>query len=88
MAKKIYKNKNGNMSVEDFVKMIHNDELDGHMRKFQTLKDPCPPYDLIDDSILCFYCVDCTKQCASKVKEYKNHYTVGKRKFLKEDLNE
>lgn len=88
MTKKIYRNKNGCLSVFDFIKLIHNGKLDEYMRKFSTLKDPCPPYSLIDDSISCFYCVSCTRQSESRVKEYKNHYTAGKEKFLKSELEE
>ena len=87
MAKKIYKNKNGNMSTKDFISLIHNDKLDGYMRKFTTLKDKCPPYELIDDSISCFYCVPCARHCESRVKIYKNHYSVGKVKFEKSEFD-
>lgn len=86
--KRIYKNKNGTMELIDFVKMIHEDILLDYMRKFRVSDNPCPPYELIDDSISCFYCMDCWKQCESKVKKYKNHYTIGKKKILKEELDD
>ena len=75
------------MSTKDFISLIHNDKLDGYMRKFTTLKDKCPPYELIDDSISCFYCVSCFNESKGFVKEYKNHYVANKVKFMKGDLN-
>lgn len=87
MGKKIRKNKNGNMEVEEWIKMIHNNELDAFMRKHQVTKDPCPPYELIPLDTVCTYCTECQRQAAKEVKEFKNYYKVGKKKYKKEDLN-
>lgn len=85
--KRIYKNQNGHMPVIDFVKMIHNDTLLDYMKGFRTSTHPCPPYTLIDDTIQCFRCMDCHRACKSRVKEYKKHYTAGRKKIMKEELD-
>lgn len=86
ISKKIYKNKNGNMELIDFIKLIHTNQLEDYMRKFSTLRVPCPPYELIDTNPNCFRCMDCFRNCISKVKEYKSHYQFGKIKFPKDEL--
>lgn len=88
ISKKIYQNKHGCMDLKSFIYLMHTGEIDTYMRKFSTLKDPCPPYELIDDSIRCFFCVDCQRQCISRVKEYKNYYKVGRTKIDKTELGE
>lgn len=88
MTKKTFQNKNGFMDIKDFVKLIHTGGIDGWMRNHKLNIHPCPPYELINDSIQCFYCVECTNHCISRVKEYKDYYKVGKIKITKEELDE
>lgn len=76
------------MSVEDWIKLIHTGGMDEYMRHGKLHKDPCPPYELIDDSIACFYCENCKSQCVDRVKVQKDHYKVGKKKYLKGDFDE
>lgn len=85
--KKPYNNKNGNTSVEEWVRMIHNDEIDSYMRRFKTSIDSCPPLDLIANDVFCFHCCDCARDCVSQVKEYKDYYLVKKVKYYKKDLD-
>ena len=68
--------------------MIHNDTLDGYMRKFRIIDNKCPPFSLISIGQQCCYCVDCFNYCAKEVKEYQKYYKVGRKKFMKEDLDD
>ena len=88
MTKKIRKNGNGHLTEVEFVKMIHKGTLDSYMRKFRLVDEKCPPYILISSDQTCTYCESCHRHCASEVKEYKNYYKIGKKKFLKEELDE
>ena len=83
--KDYYTNKNGNLSIEEFVKMIHAGEIDSWMRKHKTTHDPCPPIELIGNPF-CFHCVPCQRDCISKVKKYKDHYKVKNKKYYFKDL--
>ena len=82
--------KNGNMEVIDFVRLIHQGKIkEDYMRRFSTLKYPCPPEKLLRGrSMTCFRCVECQNYAISRVKEYKNHYAVGKDRFEKSDLDD
>lgn len=84
----LFKNKNGEMSVEEFVKLIHTGEIDTWMRYHKLTTHKCPPEKLLRGRPeTCFRCVSCQKYATSKVKEYKNYYQVGKERFLKEELD-
>lgn len=85
--KQIYNNKNGNMTIEEWVKLIHSGEIDSWMRKHKTSTMPCPPEKLISNDVSCFYCCDCQRHCISQVKEYKTYYQVKGKKYMKEDLD-
>lgn len=89
-ADKVYKNKNGNMDVEDFIRLIHKGDkgFEQYMRDFKTTKHPCPPLKLISNNQQCFFCIDCLKYCKNQVKEYKNYYKVGSKKYPKEEFDE
>lgn len=89
LTKKIRTNPNGNLTIKELVIMIHNGSIDNYMRKHSLVKDgdKCPPYKLIASDQQCYYCVSCFRHCISQIKEYKNHYQVGKEKFIKEDLD-
>lgn len=80
-------NKNGNMSIKKWVALIHNGEINSWMSHHKVSEDVCPPKSLISTDVFCYYCVSCQKHCISQVKEFKNHYQVGKVKFMKEDLD-
>lgn len=82
----MYKNKNGNMEIEDFIKLIHNG-IDNYLKEYSPLNDMCPPVKLIDDKILCFYCGECWVNCLAQVKEYKDYYKVGNKKYPKNELS-
>jgi len=81
------KNRNGNMSMDEFLKLIHTNQTDNYMRKFSTLRDKCPPKELIDKDTICFYCCDDWRNCLSQVKESKDHYKVKNKKYMKDDLD-
>ena len=85
--KKLYKNKNGNLSIENFVRLISSGEIQDFMKHHEVSKHSCPPFSLIPSDQMCFYWISCIKDCMSQVKEYKNHYQVGKVKYTKEDLD-
>lgn len=87
MSKKYYNNRNGNLAIEEFIQIIHDNKLDEWMRKFKSLTKPCPPKDLLDDSTQCFYCENCWRNSAEKVKEYKKYYKVFNQKYEKEDFD-
>lgn len=63
--KKIYKNKHGNLSVEEWILLIHSGEIGTWIRNRKVNKMPCPPENLISNNVVCFYCVVCQKQCLS-----------------------
>lgn len=87
MTRKYYRNTNGNLSTEDFVKMIHQDKFTNWLRGHRLNTHSCPPKELISTEPMCTYCIQCFRECAKQVKEYKNHYTVRRKKYLKEDLD-
>lgn len=86
--KKVYKNKNGNMTIEDFLKIKHSQGIREYYRGHRTNIHPCPPMELIDSHQQCFFCLDCFDYCESQVKEYKDYYKVRKKKYYKKDLEE
>ena len=86
MAKNIYNNKNGCMDIIDFIKLIYKNNYDEWVRKHEVANQPCPPYELINDKIQCFYCTGCIEQCRNRVKEYKDYYRIGKKKYYKNEL--
>lgn len=88
MTKKIYKNANGNMSIEEFVKIKHNQGIGEYYRGHRVSTHPCPPIRLIDSHQQCYYCLDCFEYCNKQIKEYKDYYKIGKDKFYKKDLEE
>lgn len=85
--RKYLNNKNGNFSIEEFVRLIHNGKIDDYMRRFKSSEHKCPPKELITSESMCFYCVQCMRDCISQVKENKDSYTVKKVKYMKADLN-
>ena len=85
--KKIYKNKHGNLSIEEWIALIHSGEIDTWMRNHNVDKMPCPPENFIASDVFCFYCVACQKQCLSQVKEYKTYYQAKGKKYMKDDLD-
>lgn len=89
IADKIYKNRNGNIEINDFVKLIHTKEIDSWARGHRLNLHPCPPIKLLrGKSVNCTYCSKCISECAGKVKEYKSHYQIGNIKILKEELDD
>lgn len=76
------------MDIKSFIQLIHMGKYDNWTRRHEVIKHPCPPYELIDDKIQCFYCFQCQEQCRSRIKEYKDHYRVGKTKYYKNDLED
>lgn len=91
MAKKKrrhYKNPNGNMTIEDMIKIKHKGKIENFLRCFKLLKMPCPPKQLMASSIRCFFCVDCFKHAFSKIKELKTYYKVKDKKYPKEEFDE
>lgn len=88
MTKKIRTNPNGNLAIEELVEMVHDGSITEYMKNFKLTTDKCPPYKLINSTQVCTYCTQCQFYCIDQVKECKNHYKVGKVKFMKEDLDE
>lgn len=88
MSKKsVFKNRNGNMSDEDWIRLVVDEKaLDLWMRKFRVNIHQCPPRDLVEDGG-CFRCVECQRGAASAVKIYKNHYSIQNIKYPKEDIH-
>lgn len=88
MSKKtVFKNSNGNMSSEDWIRLVIDKEgFDLWMRGFRTNTHQCPPRELLEDG-LCFRCVDCQRSAASMVKEYKGHYSIQNIKYTKEEVH-
>lgn len=86
MTKKIYENKNGHLSISEFLKLIHNNQLEDYRRKFRVSTYKCPPYELINKNQVCFYCQSCFNECVSQIKELKDCYKVKNKKYPKEEL--
>jgi len=79
--------KNGHMSENEFLKLIHTGKLDEYMRRFQVTKDKCPPHNMRDSNIMCYYCLDCFNYCTDQIKETKKEYIINKVKYKKEDFD-
>ena len=84
--KHYFNNKNGDLTVEEFLHLIHTDQLDSYMRSFKSSQHKCPPRELRASDQMCFFCIDDFKHCLSQVKEYKDHYKVKSKKYKKEDV--
>lgn len=81
---------NGCYTEEEWIRLVvDKDSLDTYRRKLKIAEggSKCPPLELIENGA-CFYCQDCITNCASYVKEYKNHYMVRNIKYLKSELGE
>lgn len=80
---------NGCYTNEDWIKLVINeDKFDNYKRKFSTGNNgsKCPPVDLTEDGA-CYYCLSCQNNCASYVKEYKNHYLIKNQKYIKSNIS-
>jgi len=91
--KKIYNNKNGNMSVERFLQLLYSGEILEFRKRHKVSEDPCYPIEMIDSNQQCFRCEDCYRHCMKQVKEKKDHYVVKRKKYyfkdlVKEEVNE
>lgn len=84
----VYKNKNGNMSVIEFLNLIDKDELDNYKRYKKLSLHKCPPKELIDIKQTCFYCIDCVNSCMDRVKIQKTGYKVGRKRYKYKDMPE
>lgn len=80
---------NGSFSIEQFIWLFHNNELDSFIknRSKPNVRGYCPPTELIDkiDS-KCFYCESCFKECEKLITKNKNTYKINKEKYNKSDF--
>ena len=76
----------GFMDIIDFLKLIHNNELEQYIRDFRTHTHLCSPKEIMNKKQQCFYCLDCFRYAQSQVKEYKDYYKVKNKKYYKKDL--
>lgn len=83
-----YKNINGEMTIEEMIKIKHNNQIEDFMRSFSLLKSKCPNGKLKPKDGSCFYCVECLVYAFDEIKEYKTYYKVGKNKYPKEEIDE
>lgn len=84
-----YNNPNGEMSIEDMIKLKHDNKVEEFLKNFKVTKDPCPNKKLKPKNGSCFYCIlDCWIPALDKIKEYKNYYKVLGKKYNKEDFDE
>jgi len=87
----IYKNSNGEMSIEDMIKLKHKgeDEVNKFLKGFRVTEHPCPNNKLRPRNVKCFHCIaNCWIPALDEIKEYKNYYKVKNKKYMKEELNE
>lgn len=87
----IYKNINGEMSIEDMIKLKHKgeDEVNKFLKGFRVTKHPCPNSKLRPRGVKCFHCIlDCWIPALDEIKEYKNYYKVKNKKYMKEEFDE
>ena len=83
---KTYRNPNGWLTVEEFISMMHNEEIDDYANHHRVTRDKCVPLDIKGDILGCFHCIECFKLARENVKEYKDFYKVGRNKYYKKDL--
>jgi hypothetical protein len=85
-TKKTFKNKNGEFTMPELVKLKHNNKHEEFMRQFKTITHKCPPADM--RMTQCFYCYDCWDAVFEMIHEHKDYYKVGKEIFYKNDLGD
>lgn len=83
-----YNNPNGEMTIEEMIKIKHDKKVEEFMRDFRTIKNKCPNKKLIPKKIACFKCVECLSGAFSKIRELKRGYKVGKKEYPKEEFND
>ena len=88
VTKKIRNNPNGNLEECEFIRMIHTGEIYEYLKKHNLMTYKCPPYKLISSDTQCTYCMNCFLHCIDSVKEKKDHYLVGKVKYMKKELED
>lgn len=86
LTKKIRTNPNGNLTELQLLQMISSGYMDEYIRKHNLIRDKCPPYKLISSDTQCTYCVNCWMNVLSQVKELKDCYKIGNKKYIKEEL--
>lgn len=87
MTKKIRNNPNGNLTELQLLQMMSSGDMDEYIRKHNLIRDKCPPYKLISSDTQCTYCVSCWMNVLSQVKELKDSYKIGNKKYAKSDLD-
>ena len=87
MTKKIRSNPNGNLTELQLLQMMSSGTIDEYIRRHNLIRDKCPPYKLITSDTQCTYCVNCWNSVLSQVKELKDSYKIGNKKYAKSDLD-
>ena len=87
MTKKIRSNPNGNLTELQLLQMMNCGTIDEYIRRHNLTRDKCPPYKLITSDTQCTYCVSCWNSVLSQVKELKDSYKIGNKKYAKSDLD-
>lgn len=82
-----YKNINGEMTIEEMIKIKHDNKIEDFMRSFSLLKNKCPNSKLKPKNGSCFYCIECLTYAFDEIKEFKTCYKIGKYKYLKEEID-
>ena len=80
-GRRIYQNKNGELTIEDVIKIKQNNQESEWMSKFRVSECKCPPIELRMSQ--CFYCSDCWTNTFKQVQEYKTYYKILGRKYDK-----
>lgn len=83
-----YNNPNGEMSIEEMIRIKNNSELEQFMQNFRVTKNKCPNNTLKPKKVKCFRCIECFMGAFDSIKEYKNYYKIGKIKYPKEEYIE
>ena len=81
--RKVHKNPNGELTIEDVITIKQNNQEKEWMTKFRVTECKCPPVVLRLSQ--CFYCSDCWTNTFEQIQEYKKYYKVLGKKYDKHE---
>lgn len=84
----LFKNKNGNMDIIEFLNLIDKGEIDNYKKYKRLSLHKCPPTELIPIGQQCFYCMECINGCLDRVKNQKTGYKVGRKRYKHDEMDE
>lgn len=76
-----YSNLNGELSIEELIKIKEDGKEEEHISIFRVSKMPCVPEKLRDKDIFCFYCELCWENAFKQIKKTKKGYKVGNKTY-------